>query len=829
MPWIIEERQNGTGSWHRDVFTISWILYLRHNSDREVPKCSVCAKAGQNCTYPTGRLKSGPKTGSIQSKRRRARPNRAVHGNEHIDDGENELVDEVSGARSYERPQLGHSGGDDLIGSNNAYNEEDNTIQQRSECFTQDPTPTSPDLRDTSETHSRISVDKIPLSYILHPSHETNIISPPENDSEDPLNTFSSATDKTNPLTDPSFGAKVRGLKGSTCLKALMASMFSYSARFQSAPWQDNGLRNSTKRRPVIPVSSTFHALALGFIEDALDECGDETPSLSLLQALILTTFYQLSGGVRGRAWRYLGICVRIAYEKNLHLVDSGAIQRSIPIKKTEIMKWCFDEERRRSWWAIWEMDVFASTIRRLPTGIDWAQNKTFLPVDDSFWFNHRYQSSCHLETKPTVRWKVLQESRNESAQAWFVVVNSLMKDAQVLSNPEAVVHHQPNLTSRGDNPKIGSASISQESLTIIDHTLRCYMRALPESLQWHGEFMDFKMEDPTTGQDLRRTHNSIYEIYLMTQLTRFMIYNQYAFGKDGSPTSICVGSYDQRGSQNPESTRQGQLPDMNGLAHYLEAADNILTITNSCSDNHIRFIKPFLASTIWVAAAAQLVYKKFGPIDSNQELLESKFDILFMQCQAYTKLWDTPEVMLHNLKSLRDHLEITPREPSPPNCHPRANNDIQLRAKISSEASKTRLRNKKGTNNRIESALSSESLPANHLDFNNLHTSTQQNNITKPSMHNRFFLSSIDQFVPSEHSTSLHNDMQSNINQNPSIDTITQEFDVGMLGLQEDLEGVNFDAFWDGIGDSMELDFETAEVDRPFSLNDLMFDCYAK
>lgn len=627
----------------------------------------------------------------------------------------------------------------------------------------------------------------------------------------------------------PSFGAKVRGLKCSTCLKALIASMFSYSARFQLAPWQDNGLRNSTKRRLEIPLPATFHALALRFIEDALDDCGEETPSLSLLQALILTTFYQLSGGVRGKAWRYLGICIRIAYEKNLHLVDSGAIQRSIPIRKAEIMKWCFDEERRRSWWAIWEMDVFASTIRRLPTGIDWAQNKTFLPVDDSFWFNHRYQSSCHLETKPTIRWKVLQESHNESAQAWFVVVNSLMKDAQVLSNPEAVVHHLPNSTIHRDSSKTGSASISQESLTIIDHTLRCYMRALPESLQWNGEFMDFKMEDPTTGQDLRRTHNSIYEIYLMTQLTRFMIYNQYAFGKDGSPTSICVANYDQRGSQNLESTRPGQLPDMNGLAHYLEAADNILAITNSCSDNHIRFIKPFLASTIWVAAAAQLVYKKFGPINSNQELLESKFDILFMQCQAYTKLWDTPEALLHNLKSLRDHLEITPRQPTSHNCHPRASNEIQARTKIPSEASNTRLKNKKRTNNPTESASGSESQPVKHTDLGNLYTSTQQNNITSPAVHNRFFLPSLDQRVSSEHSTSLDNDLQYSINQNQCIDTVTQEFDAGMLGLPEDLAGVNFDAFWDGTGDSMDLDFETTEVDRPFSLNDLMFDCFAK
>ena len=34
-----------------------------------------------------------------------------------------------------------------------------------------------------------------------------------------------------------------------------------------------------------------------------------------------------------------------------------------------------------------------------------------------------------------------MEESGNDSFQAWFVVVNSLMRDAQVLSNPDAVIH----------------------------------------------------------------------------------------------------------------------------------------------------------------------------------------------------------------------------------------------------------------------------------------------------------------------------------------------------------------------------------------------------
>jgi hypothetical protein len=39
---------------------------------------------------------------------------------------------------------------------------------------------------------------------------------------------------------------------------------------------------------------------------------------------MILLAHGQLTQGVRGKAWRPLGTCVRLAYELNLNLVDSG-------------------------------------------------------------------------------------------------------------------------------------------------------------------------------------------------------------------------------------------------------------------------------------------------------------------------------------------------------------------------------------------------------------------------------------------------------------------------------------------------------------------------
>lgn len=144
--------------------------------------------------------------------------------------------------------------------------------------------------------------------------------------------------------------------------EALLAAMFSFSARFQDA--------SSIQQYQ----SSHFADMASKKISQALDEYGDASCSLCLLQACILHSFYELTRSVRSRAWRVLGQCIRIAYgELQLHLVDQE-FDSSSPTADTDIdvEDWAQREEKRRAWWAIWEMDVFASTIRRLPTALDW-------------------------------------------------------------------------------------------------------------------------------------------------------------------------------------------------------------------------------------------------------------------------------------------------------------------------------------------------------------------------------------------------------------------------------------------------------------------------
>ena len=58
--------------------------------------------------------------------------------------------------------------------------------------------PLSPGYTEISDTHAKRLLDGIPLSYILHPSHETNITIPGDEEGEDPSTSETSTVAPTN-------------------------------------------------------------------------------------------------------------------------------------------------------------------------------------------------------------------------------------------------------------------------------------------------------------------------------------------------------------------------------------------------------------------------------------------------------------------------------------------------------------------------------------------------------------------------------------------------------------------------------------------------------
>lgn len=213
----------------------------------------------------------------------------------------------------------------------------------------------------------------------------------------------------------PSFMAKLHAIPSPYALGALLASMFIFSAKYTTLSSNDNQMLSATSASTLAP--AYFERIAMELQDKTLKESGDAAPPLCLLQASILTSFQHLIRGVRGIAWRHLGACIRLAYELDLHRIDSETCTAARFQSEYDPSRASLDEERRRAWWAVWEMDTFASTIRRSPTAINWSGNETFLPITDAFWYDGRQQNSCFLGLKPMARWKNLQKSGNESCK----------------------------------------------------------------------------------------------------------------------------------------------------------------------------------------------------------------------------------------------------------------------------------------------------------------------------------------------------------------------------------------------------------------------------
>jgi hypothetical protein len=150
----------------------------------------------------------------------------------------------------------------------------------------------------------------------------------------------------------PSFMAKLHAIPSSHALGSLLASMFIFSARY-TVKLPNNA--NSTLSATPVPTlkPAYFERIAMNLQDKTLKEIGDAPPPLCLLQASILTSFQHLIRGVRGIAWRHLGACIRLAYELDLHRIDSENRTAASSNLEYDPSRAIEDEERRRAWWAI--------------------------------------------------------------------------------------------------------------------------------------------------------------------------------------------------------------------------------------------------------------------------------------------------------------------------------------------------------------------------------------------------------------------------------------------------------------------------------------------
>ncbi|PIG84799.1 hypothetical protein AARAC_001324 [Aspergillus arachidicola] len=409
--------------------------------DRQLPTCAACMGSSMDCVYPAGPLKPGPKAGfTRRAKKRRLEPQ--CHS-----PGTMDMRLRTMHPQHETNADLGQSFASHLPGKLSSMDTSTSPTQGCVSINSNEPSnrslpSPSPEQKDFI-THRR-------LSWLVHPNHEPTLkqsacgeqsTMEPLADQFTPLSIQASLMDQIclafqtdeqdihhlialyfeNMVSFLLFTPHLLTVKLQTAppsqIIALLGAMFSFSARFRLENQFVNGVASASNQQATRPAPNDFYLIAKNSVDRELMDL-KPPPSLLMLQSMVLLSFHDLIESAEGRGWRSLGLLVRIAYELRLHLVDSDVIDTSTDHPDL----WSAKEERRRTWWVIWELDVFSSTVRRLPTAIDWNQNWTMLPVDDEFWLKKsREQVAIWLpiQWKDSSRFRIATINQQKHGLSW--------------------------------------------------------------------------------------------------------------------------------------------------------------------------------------------------------------------------------------------------------------------------------------------------------------------------------------------------------------------------------------------------------------------------
>ncbi|KAF9887532.1 hypothetical protein FE257_010110 [Aspergillus nanangensis] len=177
------------------------------------------------------------------------------------------------------------------------------------------------------------------------------------------------------------------------------------------------------------------------------------TPSLEYIQGCILLAFNYYTACLCHRGWMITGSCVRLAYELDLHIIDKDGGRNLSP------SDWVTREEKRRSWWLIWQLDRFGSNMTHRPYAIDNRVMSVLLPASDSDWLRGIPVPSAMLEGNPESIWRSLKASGNQNTRIWFIACEYLM----------SLVHEQ-----------IYQGTPSEDEIQQWKTVLSCFRLALP-------------------------------------------------------------------------------------------------------------------------------------------------------------------------------------------------------------------------------------------------------------------------------------------------------------------------------------------------------------
>ncbi|KAJ9611191.1 hypothetical protein H2200_004374 [Cladophialophora chaetospira] len=466
--------------------------------DMRRPICGLCLRTGNSCTFPSKRKKPTQRKPQLKAQSRK------------ISDSISKLVQvleaasrggETSGAQDGRReiPQtlLRDSLKDLLAEFDETEHQNDETRDQPADQLNPEDGSEADDAEEGPETDEQ-EIEQPPLENSAEPS--TKLSTPTMSSAPDNVITCSVAIDLLNLFFDKvqawvpilhrarfqaryekdllSDGDVMKGLSIDESL--LFYSMFAMSARFSNHP-----------RFAGIPVNRRGHEFAQRAREFYSQARSLRNPTLTYLQGCILLANYFYTSGPTHQGWILIGVCVRLAYDLGLSDIDDEDWTPIKPVDRVE------KEEMRRTWWAVWELDTFASTVSRNPYSIDRKRMAVALPISDEAWFAEMDVSSAQLNILPGQSWRSLQNCTNQDERAWFLVANHFM----------ATVHDR--LQQKQD--------ISPDEKLTLENEICCFKLALPTSLRLDAETLTFT---PTTFARC----NWVIGTHLMIMAASFMV-----------------------------------------------------------------------------------------------------------------------------------------------------------------------------------------------------------------------------------------------------------------------------------------------------------------
>lgn len=243
----------------------------------------------------------------------------------------------------------------------------------------------------------------------------------------------------------------------------IVYGMMALSARFSTSP-QFEGIKPADR-------GATFAREAKAIYVESFLGDGTDTGTLKWLQGCILLAYYNQSCNMSRGCDLSVVTCVKLAYELQLHTIDDEKDEEDIPSNALGLETWILKEERRRAWWATWELDGFDSVAFRQPFAIDKARVFVKLPVSDTAWFSGVPVKSAVFNPNLLQCWKVLKDSPNDDERAWFLIGNYIALIAFELCQQRKV---------------------SQQRIDDIDVVIGCFTHLFHEKFQQTSTYLQF-------------------------------------------------------------------------------------------------------------------------------------------------------------------------------------------------------------------------------------------------------------------------------------------------------------------------------------------------